>query len=121
MRVFMLVSLIVVSSALAALAAPSGFVDTGSISCTAAAAVRIPVICGMLSIEVHNTSTTRVAVGDSTISDPGATGNSNSPTVCASGSGCTHNNTIIVDSRDLFCRGDVDTTVSYTAICATQP
>ena len=94
-------------------AAPIGYVDSGSVSCTQAAAVRLPVNCGQVSIEVVNTGTTRVAIGDSGISDPGASGNSDSATVCASGSGCSHNNVWSGNVRNLWCRGDTDTTVSY--------
>lgn len=86
-----------------------GYAESRTISCTSAAAVEIKPTSGkaITAYDCQNTSTTKVAVGGSTISDPGTTADANiyCSTNCPSqewGGGV----------RQEFCRGDTDTTIT---------
>ena len=99
-------------------AAPSGFVDSFSISCTSASAVEIAPPSGkrMLSYACTNESSTLVHIGDSAIADPGTT--RNAPAICST---CALGATAYGDLQSEYCRGDVDTTIYCRAVVSSAP
>ena len=99
-------------------AAPSGFVDSFSVSCTSASAVEIAPPSGkrMLSYACTNESSTLVHIGDSGIADPGTT--RNAPAICSS---CALGATAYGDVQSEYCRGDVDTTIYGRAVVSAAP
>lgn len=89
-----------------------GYVDSFSKSCTSAAAVtELP--SATVSYTCQNASTTKVAVGDSTISDPGTA--TDAPVYCATN--CPSQEWGGA-ARQEYCRGDTDTTVVCRALVA---
>lgn len=99
-------------------AAPSGFVDSFSVSCTSASAVEIAPPSGkrMLSYACTNESSTLVHIGDSGIADPGTT--RNAPAICSS---CALGATAYGDVQSEYCRGDTDTTIYCRAVVSSAP
>lgn len=96
-------------------AAGPGYSDSFTVSCTSAAAVKIQASGNQQSYVCQNTSTTKVAVGDSGISDPGTT--FDAPIYCATNCpGQEWGGNL----RFEYCRGDTDTTIVCRALVTTQ-
>lgn len=89
-----------------------GYVDSFSVSCTSAAAVKIqPAGGAMISYVCQNAATTLVHVGDSTISDPGTT--RDAPIYCLTNCPAQE---FGGNARAEYCRGDTDTTIYCRAL-----
>lgn len=95
----------------------TGYVDSFTINCTSAAAVLIAPPSGgytMRSYSCQNDSTTKVHVGDSTISDPGTT--RDAPIYCATN--CPSQEWGASAFAE-YCRGDSNTTIYCRALVRT--
>lgn len=90
------------------------YVDSFTVSCTSAADALIqPTGGAMVSYTCQNASTTMVAVGDSSISDPGTT--RDAPIYCATNCPAQEWGG---NARVESCRGDTDTTIYCRALVA---